>query len=71
MVLGATNLVFIYVRKLNFNPCSVVALFVKNGTHGVAKTVPRNPACITNSFNHLIDAGLTHRLTWIIASRKQ
>lgn len=64
MVVGATDSILINMRQLGFNPCGVVALFMKNGAHGMTEAVTRNPACITNSLKHLIDAGFAHGLTW-------
>ena len=60
--------VLIDVRQLRFNPGGVIALFMEDGTHSVAEAMPGRFTVITNTLNHLVNAGLTHWLAGIIPS---
>ncbi|ABS47164.1 Uncharacterised protein [Yersinia pseudotuberculosis] len=56
------------MRKLGFNPRTVIAFLMQDSAHGVPETVTGGPTMITQHLDHLIDTRLTHRLTGIIAA---
>ena len=68
VVIGATNTVLIDVCQLRFNPGGIIALFVKDGAHGVPETVPGSFTVIADTFDDLVDAGFAHWLTSIMAT---
>lgn len=68
MVISSTDGIFINMRKLGFNPRTVIAFLMQDSAHGVPETVTGGPTMITQHLDHLIDTRLTHRLTGIIAA---
>lgn len=59
------------MRKLHFNPNAFKAMFVQNGAHRMAETVPSSAAMITEHLDHFVDAGFTHWLTCIVSTWEQ
>lgn len=56
------------MRKLGFNPRTVIAFLMQDSAHGVPEAVTGGPTVITQHLNYFIDTRLTHWLTGIIAA---